>query len=193
MDKRIITISREFGSGGRYIGKQVAEQLGIEFYDKEIIGKIAEKTGLAEDFIEKVGEYAPSKSIFAYSLAGRTSFGVSVEDYLNSVQRKIILDIAEQQPCVIVGRCADYILRERTDCINIFIHGNVEQKTERIVKLYNVSETEAQKLMKDMDKKRSVNYSYYTDQKWGNVKNYMMTLNSSEIGIEKCADLIASL
>ncbi len=193
MDKRIITISREFGSGGRYIGEQVAKRLGISYYDKELIGRIAEESGLAKEFIEKVGEYAPSKSIFAYSFAGRSRAGVSVEDYLNSVQRKIILDIAEKEPCVIVGRCADYILRERTDCSNIFIHGNEKQKTERIVKLYDVSVIQAKKLMKEADKKRSLNYSFYTERNWGETKNYTMTLNSSELGIEKCIDLICSL
>jgi cytidylate kinase len=190
---KIITISREFGSGGRYIGEQAAKKLGYKFYDKDIIGRIAEETGLAEDFIETIGEYAPSKSIFAYSFSGRTSSGMSVEDYLNSVQRKIILDIAAGGPCVIVGRCADYILRGTDGCVNVFIHGNEDAKIKRITELYGLSEQEAKKLARDTDKRRSVNYNYYTEQRWGDVKNYTITLNSSLIGIEKCIELITSL
>lgn len=190
MTNRIITISREFGSGGRYIGQKVAEKLGYKYYDKELIGKIAEESGLSEKFIEKAGEYAPVKSIFAYSFSGRDRTGISVEDYLNSVQRKLILEIAENEKCVIIGRCADYILRNRQDCINVFIHGNMPQKIERIVKLHGVSEEEAKKMIKDTDKKRRINYNYYTDRKWGEMKNYTFALNSSEIGADKCVDLI---
>ncbi|MGN0108135.1 MAG: AAA family ATPase [Hominilimicola sp.] len=193
MNKKIITISREFGSGGRYIGEKLAEKLGFKFCDKEIIAKIAEETGLAEEFIKKTAEYAPKKNIFAYAFSGRTIEGESVEDYLNSVQRKIILEFAEKKPCVIVGRGADYILRDREDCVNIFIHGNMPQKIKRIVDIYNVSEAEAKKLIKETDKKRSINYNYYTSQKWGDVKNYTMTLNSSEIGIDRCVEIISQL
>lgn len=193
MDKKIITISREFGSGGRYIGENVAKKLGIKFYDKEIIEKIAEKTGLSNEFIEKAGEYAPSKSIFAYSFTARYKSGMSVDDYLNNVQSKLIIEIAENEPCVIVGRCADYILRERTDCVNVFIHGNIQQKVKRITELYSVSEAEAKKMIKEMDKKRSINYRYYTDREWGELKNYTMALNSSDIGIGKCIDIISNL
>lgn len=192
MSKRIITISREFGSGGRYIGEKAAEALGYKFYDKEIIGKIAEQTGLSEKFIEQAGEYAPAKNIFAYAFTGRNNSGISIDDYLHNAQRKIILELADKDNCVIVGRCADYILRDRQDCVNVFIHGNIPQKTERIVKLYNVSEAEAKKLIKETDKKRSINYNYYTDRKWGNLKNYAMTLNSSEIGIDKCVEFVVN-
>lgn len=97
MSKNIITISREFGSGGRYIGKQVAESLGIAFYDKDIIAKVAEESGLDKDFIEKKGEYSPLKNVFSYAFVGRDSTGASLDDYLYSVQRKIILEIAEKE------------------------------------------------------------------------------------------------
>lgn len=190
MKKRIITISREFGSGGRAIGKGLAEQLGIAFYDKDIIARVAEETGFAKGFIEKKGEYSPEKSLFSYAFVGRDSTGASVDDYLYSVQRRIILDIAEKEACVIVGRCADYILREREDSIHVFIHGNMEEKTQRIQQLYQKTEKEAVKLMREMDKKRAINYQYYTDKKWGSVQNYTMTLNSSVLGFEKCIELI---
>lgn len=193
MDKKIITISREFGSGGRYIGECVAEKLGFQYYDKAIMERIAEETGLAKEFIEKAGEYAPAKNMFAYAFVGRDSAGMSMQDYLNNIQRKIILEIAEKGPCVIVGRCADYILRDRKDCVNIFIHGNMPQKLNRIMELYQVTESKAEKDIKDTDKKRSINYKYYTGRDWGKMKNYTMTLNSSDVGIDKCVDIIASL
>lgn len=192
MSKRIITISREFGSGGRYIGKCVAEKLGFKFYDKEIIEKLADETGLAKEFIEKNGEYAPSKSIFSYAFVARDQFGSSMSDYLHRAQVKIIKEIADEEPCVIVGRGADYILKERPDLINIFIHGNMPQKLQRITELYSLTEAEAKKRIKETDKKRSVNYNYYTEREWGNLKNYTMALNSSELGLDKCVDIICN-
>ena len=132
MEKKIITISREFGSGGRFIGEEIAKKLGYEFYDKTIIGKIAEETGFSEKFIEEKAEYAPTKNIFSYAFVGRNSSGMSIEDYLNSIQRKIILDAVEKGPCVIVGRCDDYILKDREDCVNVFIHVEMKNKLERI-------------------------------------------------------------
>lgn len=191
--KKIITISREFGSGGRYIGEQIAKKLGIICYDKDIIIKAAEQSGLAEEFIEKKGEYAPKKHAFSYAFTGRNSSGVSVEDYLYSLQRDIILEYAEKESCVIVGRCADYILKDRTDCINVFIHGNQKEKAERIRKLYDKSESEAIKLMKETDKKRSLNYRYYTDREWGRARNYTLCVNSSELGYETCIDMVVEL
>lgn len=126
MSKRIITISREFGSGGRTIGKMVAEKLGIAFYDKELIEKIAEETGFSQKFIEEYGEHAPGTNVFSYSFLGRDANGISMQDKIWMQQRKLILDLAEKEPCVIVGRCADYILRNRTDCLECIypcIHG----------------------------------------------------------------------
>lgn len=117
MKKRIITISREFGSGGRYIGEEISKKLGIEFYDKEIIAKVAEKTGFAKEFIEQKGEYAPLKNIFAYGLVGRDANGKSVDDMLYSVQREIIIEASDKSPCVIVGRNADYLLKDRDEYI----------------------------------------------------------------------------
>lgn len=193
MKKRIITISREFGSGGRYIGAQLAKRLGIEFYDKEIIARVAEETGLSRDFVAQKGEYSPWKNSFAYAFVGRDNQGLSVEDKLYAAQAKIILDFIKKGPCVIVGRSADYILRDREDCLHVFIHGNPEQKTRRIMELYDKTETEAAKLMKDTDKKRSINYNYYTDRKWGALQNYHITLNSSEVGIETCVELLANM
>lgn len=193
MKKRIITISREYGSGGRMIGKMVADKLGIAYYDKEIIAKVAEKTGFTEDFIEKNGEYSPSKSIFAYSVVGRDRSGSSMNDYIFSVQRKIILEIAEKGPCVIVGRCADDILSVYENTLHVFIYGESKDKIKKIMHSNNVSEKEAAKLMKITDKKRSINYNFYTDRQWGRAQNYDLCLNSSTFGYEYCADIIAKL
>lgn len=193
MKKSIITISREYGSGGRMIGKMVAEKLGIAYYDKEIIARVAEKTGFTEDFIEKNGEYSPSKSIFAYSVIGRDRSGTSMNDYIFSVQRKIILDIAEKGPCVIVGRCADDILSEYENALHVFVYGENEDKIKKVMASNAVSEKEALKLMKITDKKRSINYNYYTDRQWGKAQNYDICLNSSTFGYEACADIIAGI
>lgn len=193
MKKSIITISREYGSGGRMIGKMVAEKLGIAYYDKEIIARVAEKTGFTEDFIEKNGEYSPSKSIFAYSVIGRDRSGTSMNDYIFSVQRKIILDIAEKGPCVIVGRCADDILSDYENSLHVFVYGESKDKIKKIMASNAVSEKEALKLMKITDKKRSINYNYYTDRQWGKAQNYDICLNSSTFGYEACADIIAGI
>ena len=119
--------------------------------------------------------------------------GGSLEDYIYQVQRNIILDIAEQGNCVIVGRCADFILKDRDNVLNIFIHGTKEMKCQRIKDLYEKTEKDALLLMRDTDKKRSLNYSYYTDQTWGAVKNYALCLNSGILGYEKCIEIIKDI
>lgn len=191
--KSIITISREFGSGGRSIGKAVAETLGYSYYDKELIEKLAEETGLSRNFIESKGEHAPGSSRFSYAFVGRGVGGMSVEDYLWSKQREMILKIAEEGHCVIVGRCADYILRERNDCLNVFIHASMEKRKDRIVRLYGETNQKPEKRLIDKDKKRKANYRYYTDQEWGMSQNYHISLDSGELGTERCKDIIAAL
>ena len=190
MVKRIITISREFGSGGRFIGEEVAKKLGIAYYDKNIISEIAEKSGLSPDYIKENAELSPKKGLFAYALAGRDITGKSVEDMVYEAQRKVILELAEKEPCVIIGRNADYILKDRDDVLNVFIHGDMPEKTERICRLYNVSEEEAKKMMADTDKRRRTNYNFYTDQRWGKASNYTLCLNSSQLGYDKCEAII---
>ena len=190
MAKRIITISREFGSGGRFIGEEVAKKLGIAYYDKNIINQIAEESGLSPDYIQESAELSPKKGIFAYALAGRDITGKSVEDMVYEAQRKVILELAEKEPCVIIGRNADFILKDRDDVLNVFIHGNMPEKTERICRLYNVSEKETVKMMTDTDKRRMTNYNFYTDQKWGKASNYTLCLNSSQLGYDRCEKII---
>ena len=190
MAKKIITISREFGSGGRFIGEEVAKKLGIAYYDKNIIGQIAEKSGLSPEYIQENAELSPKKGLFAYAFSGRDITGKSVEDMVYEAQRNIILDLAEKEPCVIIGRNADYILKDRDDVLNVFIHGDIPEKIQRITGLYNVEEKEAVKMMADTDKRRRTNYNFYTDQSWGKASNYTLCLNSSQLGYDRCEMII---
>ena len=190
MAKRIITISREFGSGGRFIGEEVARKLGISYYDKNIISQIAEKSGLSLEYIQENAELSPKKGLFAYALAGRDITGKSVEDMVYEAQRKVILDLAKKEPCVIIGRNADYILKDRDDVLNVFIHGDMPEKIQRITDLYNVEKQKAVKMMEDTDKRRKTNYNFYTDQNWGKASNYTLCLNSSQLGYDRCEKII---
>ena len=190
MAKRIITISREFGSGGRFIGEEVAKKLGIAYYDKNIISQIAEKSGLSPEYIQENAELSPKKGLFAYAFSGRDITGKSVEDMVYEAQRNIILELAEKEPCVIIGRNADYILKDRDDVLNVFIHGDMPEKIQRITGLYNVKEKEAVKMMADTDKRRRTNYNFYTDQNWGKASNYTLCLNSSQLGYDRCEMII---
>lgn len=192
---KIITISRQFGSGGRTIGKQVAESLGIRYYDKELVKEVAAQTGFQESFVEEHGEHAPAKNWLSYVLAlnGQNNAGMSANDLIWAVQRQVILQIAEEGPCVIVGRCADYVLRERDDCLNVFIHADKEIRAERIVRLYGMSDKAPMKRLDEKDKKRSLFYKHHTGREWGMSQNYHISLNSGVIGIEKCGEIIADL
>ena len=190
MAKRIITISREFGSGGRFLGEEVAKKLGIKYYDKDIIAQIAEKSGFSPEYITEKAELSPKKGLFAYAFSGRDVTGKSIEDMVYEAQRKVILEIAEKESCVIIGRNADFILKDRDNVLNVFIHGDMPEKVARICKLYNVPEEKAEKMMADIDKRRMTNYRFYTDQKWGMAKNYTLSLNSSELGYDLCEKII---
>ncbi len=190
MTKRIITISREFGSGGRFIGEEVAKKLGVAYYDKDIIGQIAEQSGLSPEYIRENAELSPKKGLFAYAFSGRDITGKSVEDMVYEAQRKVIREIAEKESCVIIGRNADFILRDRDDVLNVFIHGNMAEKVQRICKLYKVTEEDAAKMINDTDKRRRTNYNFYTEQKWGMAGNYTLSLNSSVLGYDMCQKII---
>ena len=190
MVKRIITISREFGSGGRFIGEEVAKKLGIDYYDKNIINQIAEESGLSPDYIQESAELSPKKGLFAYAFAGRDITGKSLEDMVYEAQRKVILELADKESCVIIGRNADFILKDRDDVLNVFIHGDTPEKIQRITRLYNVEEQKAVKMMVDIDKRRMANYNFYTNQKWGKADNYTLCLNSSQLGYDRCEKII---
>jgi len=197
MEKKIITISREFGSGGRTIGHLVAEKLGIPFYDKELVEHIALESGFAPHYIEEHGEHSPGGSIFSYAFAHQSVPGVmnglSTADFLWNVQCSVILQLAEKGPCVIVGRNADYILKDREDTLHAFIHASKEFRADRIVRLYGESEKSPEARLNEKDKRRKVNYHHYTGRTWGMSQNYDISLDSSVLGVERCADILVSL
>lgn len=194
MARTVITISREFGSGGRSIAKAVAEELDIPYYDKELIKQVAEKTGLSPEYVENTGEHAPGKSVFSFlpNLGMPQNFfkGISTEDFLWSMQRNVILDLAEKGSCVIVGRSADYILKDNPDAFHVFIHAATAFKADRIVRLYGESEKKPEERLADKDGKRRAHYKHFTGREWGRCQNYHLSLDSSKIGIEKCVSTI---
>ena len=199
MGHRIITISREFGSGGRTIGKKLGEKLGIPCYDEELITRIAEESGFATDFIKANSEYASSPVQFggngAVQLGGLFAgleYRSSPTDTLWGVQKKVILELAEKGPCIIVGRCADYILRGKADCFTVFIHASLEKRAERVVKVYGESDVAPEKRLKTKDKRRRAYFQMYTDMEWGDVNNYQIALDSGVLGIERCVEILAA-
>lgn len=191
MKNRIITISREFGSGGRTIGKMVAQGLNIPCYDSELLKKISEESGFDENYIKDAGEYAPGG--FLSSAFSHRNSGPNNADYLWKIQCGIILDLAQKGPCVIVGRCADYILREKADLLRVFIHADMKFRSTRIVQEYGEREESPEQRLRDKDKRRAAYHRFYTDMKWGHAQNYDITLNSGSLGIDKCVDIIKNL
>ena len=197
MEKKIITISREFGSGGRSIGREVAAKLGIPFYDKELVDQIALESGFAPKFVEEHGEHSPGRSLLSYAFAPQgvpgVMNGLSTADFLWNIQCSVILQLAEKGPCVIVGRNADYILKDRPDCLHVHIHADMDYREHRIVRLYGESEKTPQARLQEKDKRRKVNYQHYTGRTWGDATNYDIALCSSSLGLEQCVDIIVGL
>lgn len=190
---RVITISREFGSGGRTIGRQVAAKLNIPCYDSELIDQIAVESGLAKEYVEQYGETALSDRLYENAVAGRNQKGESTADQLWLAQKKVITQLAQKQPCVIVGRCADYILKDIADCLTVFIHASDEKRSERIVSVYGQREESPAQRLHDKDKKRRAYYELYTGTHWGDADNYELCLDSGKIGIDNCVNMISSL
>lgn len=191
--KKIITVSREFGSGGRTIGKRLAEELGVPCYDSEIIEKVAVESGFAEEYIKDKGEYTHPSLIMGL-FTNRTLYtGPSNEDKIWIIQCKIIKELASKGPCVIVGRCADYILRNRDDLIKVFIYADIEERAKRIVEHYGETDDDPIKRLKDKDKRRAAYYQHYTDMNWGASRNYDVCLNSSVVGIEESVKILKDI
>lgn len=193
MSNRIITISRQFGSGGRTIGRQTAAKLGISCYDAQLLEQIAKESGFTKEYVAEQGEYAAGGNWFSQAFSVRDYNGHSYQDDLWVIQQKIIRELTEKEPCVIVGRCADYILRDNPDCLRVFIHSDMESRAKRIVEQYGERSESPEKRLKDKDKRRAAYYHFYTDIKWGDAQNYDITLNSGTLGIEKCVDILAGL
>ena len=193
MEKRIITISREYGAGGLPVGRMVAEKLGIPFYDKKLVEHVAEESGFAPKFIEEHGEHSPSGSMFSYAFAPQgvpgVMNGLSTSDYLWNVQCNVILQLAEKGPCVIVGRNADYILKDRKDVLNVFLHADIPHRVERVLEA-NPDEKNPEGRIAARDKRRRLNYQHYTGRTWAMSKNYHICLDTSVLGYEQCAEII---
>lgn len=194
MEKKIITISREFGSGGRTVGRMVAEALGIPFYDKELVEQVSLESGFAPTFVEEHGEHSPGTSLFSYAFASQgvpgVMHGLSTADFLWNIQCNVILQLADKGPCVIVGRNADYILKDREDVLHVYIHADKEFRKDRIVRLYGDSEKSPDARINEKDKRRHVNYQHYTGRTWGKAQNYDLCLNTSTLGVEACAKIV---
>ena len=193
MKKRIITISRQFGSGGHSIAKAAAERMGIAFYDNQLITEVARQSGLSEEFIRENEEYASHSNSFLYQLAMSTAgtYGYpSVYQKLYEAQTKVIQDIADKESCIIVGRCADYILRDREDCLHVFIHAGNEHRAKRILEKYGTTDKTISQRIKDKDNRRRNYYRFHTDREWGVAANYSLALDSGVLGEELCVDLI---
>ena len=188
MKNRVITISREFGSGGRTIGKRVAEELGIPCYDNELLTKIAQDSGFNRDYIQEAGEYAPGG--FLSNTFSHRGSSPNNADYLWQIQYKIISELAEKGPCVVVGRCADYILRDNENCISVFISARMEDRIRRAVEYAHIEEKEAEEYIRKADKSRASYYNYYTDKIWGAAESYDLCISSSVYGIDETTALI---
>ena len=199
MDRFIITIGRQFGSGGRAIGEKLAEKLGVPFYDKELISLAAKESGMNPDVFNEVDEKAANSLLYSLSM-GMYNFGsgfspmgdLPVNDKLYILQHKIIRNIAEKGSCVIVGRCADYVLRDRSDCVNVFIHANMEFRKQEAVKKHGIDEAHAEHIISKTDKSRANYYSFYSGQKWGMTENYDLCIDSSKLSEDHIVDLIAA-
>ncbi len=195
----IITIGREFGSGGHEIGARVAKRLGIAFYDKELISLAAEKSGLSDEFIEQHEQR--SHGSFLAGLAASATFtsgyfspqNMPLSESIFISQAQVIRDLAEKESAVIVGRCADYILSGRENTINIFIFAPMEKRVQRVMEVYSLDEAEAMKKLSTSDKERGNHYFRYTDRKWGKAQNYDLCINSALLGLDKTADMIVDL
>ncbi len=185
----VITLSREYGSGGRYIGKLVAQKLGVKLYDKEFIIKVAEETGLSEQYIK---ENEQKRNVLDILNSGYYS-DLNNSDELFVKESELIKEISSKEPCVIVGRCADQILKENENVLKVFIYSDINNKIDRAVKYYNMDKNKAEKEIARIDKLRGNHYKYYTGKEWKDFSNYDICINSDKVGVEKAADLIIEM
>lgn len=199
MERFIITIGRQFGSGGRAIGEKLAKKLGVSFYDKELISLAAKESGISPEIFDNVDEKAANSLLYSLSM-GMYSFGsgfsamgdLPVNDKLYLLQHKIIKEIAEKESCVIVGRCADYVLRENPNTVNVFVYADMAFRKEEAVKKHGIDAARAEHIINKTDKSRANYYSFYSGQKWGMAENYDLCINSSKLSEDQIVDLIAA-
>lgn len=198
MDKKIVlTVARQFGSGGHDVAKKVSELLDIPFYDREIIGLAAKKSGLSENLFDGLDEKPTTSLLYSLVMGVQSGTGaywrygdMTGADNVFRIQSQIIRSIAEKDSCVIVGRCADYILREEERLINVFVRADIDYRTQRIMEKYDMKEKVALDYINKTDKRRGSFYNFYTNKIWGNVDNYDLSIATDKIGVDKAAQMI---
>lgn len=194
---KIITISRQYGSGGREIGEKLAKKLGIPFYDNELITRAAKESGFAESVFEKAESKATNSLLYSIAM-GMSAYGsqdlgfanLSLDDRIYLAQSDVIRKVATEGPCVIVGRCADYILKEKPNVVNVFIWADLKNRVERAITMYNMPEKKAEENILKIDKRRANYYNYHANEKWGRAENYHLSIKSDYVGIDNAVEVI---
>jgi len=196
--KTVITIGRQFGSGGHDVGKQLAEKLGIDFYDKELLGRAAKETGINPELFARADEQPTNSFLYSMSLGtvGLHTGFMATPDYLTNdklftLQSETIRSIAQEHSCVIIGRCADYVLRDHPGLVSVFVHSDIERRVSRVMERANMNAEQARQAIKKTDRRRSSYYNYFTDRNWGGVDNYDLSVDSGRVGVEGAVELIA--
>ena len=195
--KHIITVARQFGSGGKEIAKALADELGIDFYDKELISMAAKESGMSPEVFEKIDEQATNSLLYSLSM-GLYNFGngfsamgdLPVNDKLYIIQHKMIKKLADKGPCVILGRCGDYVLKDYDNVVSIFINADMEYRKEHAIKYHNVDPRRAEQVVNKADKNRANYYSFYSGQKWGQAQNYDLCINSGRMTKDDAVSVI---
>lgn len=194
---KIVTISRQYGSGGREIGEKLAKEWKVPFYDNEIISRAAKESGFAEAAFEHAEEKATNSLLYSIAMGmnayGSQDFGfssLSLDDKIFLAQSNIIRKVAQEGPCVIVGRCADYVLKDMPNVVNVFVYAGLDYRIERATKLYGISHKKAGEQVMKFDKRRANYYNYHTSEKWGNMFNYDLSVKTETVGIDGTVDII---
>ena len=195
MEQIVISIGRQFGSGGRIIGKALAEKLNIDYYDNELLVLAAKQNGLAPEFFENNDEISNSIFGFTSNILDNIGLGTFTNNMLSGdtlfqMQSETIKKLASEKSCIIVGRCSDYILRDNPNCVSIFLHASEEERAKRIANRMNISEEEALAKLVEADKKRASYYNFYSNKTWGESKTYDLSINVSKLGIEGTLNFI---
>ena len=198
MANKIYTIGREFGSGGREVGEKLAAKLGIKLYDKELLQQAAKDSGFCEEIFENHDEKPTNSFLYSlvmdtYSVSGNSAapfLDMTLNHKVFLAQFETIKKIAEKESCVIVGRCADYALSDNPDCINIFIHADLDVRIKNVSRNLNITENKARDIINKTDKQRASYYNYYTSKKWGDSKSYNLSLDAGKLGTDNCVEMI---
>lgn len=198
MANKIYTIGREFGSGGREVGEKLAAKLGIKLYDKELLQQAAKDSGFCEEIFENHDEKPTNSFLYSLVMDTYSVSGYSAAPFLDMplnhkvflAQFETIKKIAEKESCVIVGRCADYALSDNPDCINVFIHADLNVRIKNVSRNLNITENKARDIINKTDKQRASYYNYYTSKKWGDSKSYNLSLDAGKLGTDNCVEMI---